>query len=161
MRNQNIDQGWQFNHGTYEGLYSAPKEKENRIVNLPHDYMIESDPTESAAAGPASGYYTAGVACYTKYIMIPEEWENEEIYLHFDGVMLNATVDINGGKAALQHNGYIPFSVNITPYIYFGKKEPRYGHRESQHAAKFPLVFRCWNLPERGIMPFSEGSYCQ
>lgn len=54
--------------------------------------------------------------------MIPEEWENEEIYLHFDGVMLNATVDINGGKAALQHNGYIPFSVNITPYIYFGKK---------------------------------------
>ena len=122
MRNQNIDQGWQFNHGTYEGLYSAPKEKENRIVNLPHDYMIESDPTESAAAGPASGYYTAGVACYTKYIMIPEEWENEEIYLHFDGVMLNATVDINGGKAALQHNGYIPFSVNITPYIYFGKK---------------------------------------
>ena len=62
MRNQNIDQGWLFNHGTFEGLYRAPKEKEKRIVNLPHDYMIESDPTESAAAGLVSGYYTADVA---------------------------------------------------------------------------------------------------
>ena len=44
-----------------------------------------------------------------------------EVYLHFDGVMMNATVEINGSKAVLQHNGYIPFSVNITPYIYFGK----------------------------------------
>ena len=35
---------------------------------------------------------------------------------------MNATVDINGCKAILQHNGYIPFSVNITPYLYFGKK---------------------------------------
>lgn len=122
MRNQNIDREWQFNHGTYEGFFSSQKDKEKRIVNLPHDYMIESEVTENAAAGPASGYYTEGVACYTKYLMIPEEWKDEVVYLHFDGVMMNATVEINGSKAALQHNGYIPFSVNITPYIYFGKQ---------------------------------------
>lgn len=91
-------------------------------MNLPHDYMIESNVSESAASGPASGYYTQGVAYYTKLIDIPQEWEQEAVYLHFDGIMMNATVDINGCKAILQHNGYIPFSVNITPYLYFGKK---------------------------------------
>lgn len=91
-------------------------------MNLPHDYMIESNVSESAASGPASGYYTQGVAYYTKLIDIPQEWEQEAVYLHFDGIMMNATVDINGCKAILQRNGYIPFSVNITPYLYFGKK---------------------------------------
>ena len=100
-----------------------PRKKENRIVNLPHDYMIESDPTESAAAGPASGYYTAGVACYTKYIMIPEEWENEEIYLHFDGVMLNATVDINGGKSGAPAQWIYPvFCKHYTLYLLWKKR---------------------------------------
>lgn len=122
MRNQNIDQEWEFGHGLYGGFPDPEKEKNVRTVNLPHDYMIESDVTENAPAGPASGFYTEGVAYYTKRIMILQEWENEAVYLHFDGVMMNATVDINGCKATLQHNGYIPFVVNITPYIYFGKQ---------------------------------------
>lgn len=121
MRIQNIDQGWQFNHGINAGFPDPEKAKLVREVNLPHDYMIESDVTAEAAAGPASGYYTEGVAYYSRFLDIPAEWESEEVYLHFDGAMMNATVDINGCKAILQHNGYIPFSVNITPYIYFGK----------------------------------------
>lgn len=84
--------------------------------------MIESTVTKDAAAGPASGFFTEGVAHYTKQVMIPADWSNEEVYLKFDDVMMNATVDVNGGKAVLQHNGYIPFSVNITPYTYFGRE---------------------------------------
>lgn len=53
-------------------------------------------------------------------VLIPEEWANQEVFLQFDGVMMNATVEINGSRAALQHNGYIPFSVRITPYLTFG-----------------------------------------
>ncbi len=122
MRSLNIDQGWQFQHQRiHDGFPDSDKEDSIRKVNLPHDYMIESNVTEDAAAGSASGFYTESVASYTKHIEIPQAWEQEEVYLHFDGVMMNATVEINGSKAVLQHNGYIPFSVNITPYIYFGK----------------------------------------
>lgn len=121
MRSLNIDQGWKFQHGLSDGFPDPCKEELIREVNLPHDYMIESNVTEAAAAGSASGFYSEGVASYTKHIEIPQEWEPEEVYLHFDGVMMNATVEINGSKAILQHNGYIPFWVNITPYIYFGK----------------------------------------
>lgn len=121
MRNINIDDSWKFDHGMYGGFSALMGQDNAKEVNLPHDYMIESDVTKDAAAGPAGGYFTEGVAHYTKVLDIPSGWKNDVVYLRFDGVMMNATVDVNGCKAVLQHNGYIPFAVNITPYIYFGK----------------------------------------
>lgn len=115
-----MDEGWTFGHGQY-AAFSFGNE-ETRIVNLPHDYMIENDVTQNAPAGPMSGFYTAGVAYYTKKMMVPKEWENENVYLRFDGIMMNATVDVNGGKAALQHYGYSPFCVDITSFLYFGEE---------------------------------------
>ena len=124
MRNQNIDQCWQFQHGLYDEFPDAEKAKSIREVNLPHDYMIESNVSESAASGPASGYYTTRCCLLHKINRhIHKEWEQEVVYLHFDGIMMNATVDINGCKAITAAQMAIsPFSVNITPYLYFGKK---------------------------------------
>lgn len=122
MRTMNIDDGWRFEQGMYSGLSVTQMDKPKRIVNLPHDYMIESDVRADAPAGPASGFFTASVANYTKFLEIPSEWEGEKVFLKFDGVMMNPTVDINGCKAALWHNGYMPYTVDITPYIYYGKK---------------------------------------
>lgn len=121
MRNINLDTGWRFDHGLYGGISSLMGQDNARLVNLPHDYMIESNVTPDAPAGPASGYFTEGVAHYSKHIHIPAEWQGESVFLKFDGVMMNATVDVNGGKVALQHYGYVPFHVDITPYIYFDK----------------------------------------
>ena len=122
MRSLNLDRSWQFTFGSENGFVNPNAEQIIREVHLPHDYMIESDPTPAAPAGPASGYYTAGVATYSKKIEIPAAWENEIVLLHFDGVMMNATLNVNGCRVALQHNGYIPFYADITPYIYFGEQ---------------------------------------
>ena len=111
-----------FGHGTLETMRLLTGGLDARIVNLPHDYMIESDVREDAPAGPAGAYYTEGVAWYSRKLMIPQEWADQEIFLHFDGVMMNATVEINGAKAALQHYGYAPFYVNITKLVYFGQE---------------------------------------
>ncbi len=119
MRNQSVNQGWEFAHGQ-RGRSAA--EQKARIVDLPHDYMIESDVTPDAPGQSAMGFYTGGVAHYRKMLHIPAEWENDCIGLTFDGVMMNATVEVNGGKAALQHYGYAPFFVDITPYVYCGKE---------------------------------------
>lgn len=122
MRNINIDKSWNFGHGVHNTFAASMGGESTKEVHLPHDYMIESDVIKEAAAGPASGYYTEGVAYYTKLLDIPADWKEEAVFLRFDGVMLNATVDINRSKVALQHNGYAPFTVNITPYLYFGKE---------------------------------------
>ena len=55
MRCMNIDRAWSFGHGLYNGIEKMLGKDDSRIVNLPHDYMIESDVTGTAPAGPARG----------------------------------------------------------------------------------------------------------
>ena len=121
MRNIELNQAWTFDFGS-GAAFSYPPSKTKKVVDLPHDYMIESDTFAEAVPGPSSGYYTAGVAHYEKKVFIPAEWEGQIVTLRFDGAMMNATVEVNGNKAALQHYGYAPFSVDITPYLYFGEE---------------------------------------
>ncbi len=122
MQIQNIDREWKFGRGLEDSFADFFGRDSDVTVNLPHDYMIENEVSEDAPAGNASGYYNAGVAHYKKILFIPKEWEGEHIYLRFDGVMMNATVEINGGKAALHHYGYTPFCVEITQYVYCGQE---------------------------------------
>jgi len=100
-----LDEKWIFRRGFVDSigmLESTPGEE----VNLPHDGMIGTPVTPDAPALSDTAYFTGGMTNYTKYIMIPKEWENECVGLKFDGAMMNATVDINGGKVALHHYGY-------------------------------------------------------
>ena len=122
MRSMKINREWDFGLGQVDlgkrlqGIFG------DRKVNLPHDYMIESDVFPAAPSGPASGYYSAGVAHYAKEIDIPAGWENDQIFLRFDGAMMNATVEVNGSLACLQHYGYVPFEADITRLVYPGQK---------------------------------------
>ncbi|MBR1585992.1 MAG: DUF4982 domain-containing protein [Clostridia bacterium] len=122
MRRMSINQGWHFGLGYLDHTKRLRAQYGDRIVNLPHDYMIESDVYADAPSEGASGYYNAGVAWYTKEIDIPAAWENDQIFLRFDGAMMNATIEVNGDKAALQHYGYAPFEVDITRFVYAGQK---------------------------------------
>ncbi len=121
MQKQNMDRAWRFGPGLLNQYAAVMGQDTDVPVNLPHDYMLAGDVTPDAPAGPAGGYYTAGVAHYRKMLKIPAEWESEQVYLRFDGVMMNATVEVNGAKAALHHYGYSPFTIDITPYLYFGQ----------------------------------------
>ena len=122
MRSMKINQGWDFGLGSVDlgkrlrGIFG------DRKVNLPHDYMIESDVFPEAVSGAASGYYNAGVAHYAKEIKIPADWENDQIFLRLDGAIMNATVEVNGNLACLQHYGYAPFETDITHLVYPGQK---------------------------------------
>ena len=122
MRSMKINQEWDFGLGQVDlgqrirGIFG------DRKVNLPHDYMIESDVYADAPSQAASGYYNAGVAHYAREIDIPADWENDQIYLRFDGAMMNATVEVNGNLACLQHYGYAPFETDITRLVYPGQK---------------------------------------
>ena len=122
MIKQNLDRDWQFDYGHLEVYRPGMMSPTEKRVDLPHDYMIESDSFPEAVAGPSSGYYTAGVAHYIKMVTIPKEWEDEVVELHFDGVMMNATVEVNGNRVILQHYGYAPFVADLTPYVYFGEE---------------------------------------
>ena len=122
MRSMKINREWDFGFGLVDlgqrqrGIFG------DRKVNLPHDYMIEGDVYADAPSGAASGYYNAGVAHYAREIDIPADWENDQVFLRLDGAMMNATVEVNGNLACLQHYGYAPFETDITRLVYPGQK---------------------------------------
>ena len=116
-----LDEKWTFRRGFVDSLgmlASIPGVE----VNLPHDGMISTPVTPDAPASSDMGYFTGDITNYTKYIMIPKEWEKDCVGLQFDGAMMNATVEINGCKVALQHYGYVPFYVDLTDYVTFGEE---------------------------------------
>ncbi len=122
MHGMKLNQGWHFGLGPMDWGKRMRGEYGDRLVNLPHDYMIESDVFPGAVSGAASGYYNAGAAHYVKELDIPAEWAGERVALRLDGAMMNATIDVNGSLAALQHYGYAPFEADITNHIYPGEK---------------------------------------
>ena len=121
MRCEKINQGWYFGMGDFDVASRSKKHFGDQIVNLPHDYMIGTEVFREAPSQAASGYYNAGVAHYVRELEIPAEWEQERICLRVDGAMMNATIEVNGFKAVLQHYGYAPFETDITRLVYPGK----------------------------------------
>ena len=121
MREICLDHGWRFGYGGLSYQNYLTGQIGEKTVDLPHDYMVEGDVSPDAPSGRQSGYYHAGRAYYSKVVKIPADWKDQEVFLSFDGVMQNAEVEINQSRAAVQHYGYIPFSVNITKYLYFGE----------------------------------------
>ena len=121
MKTINLDEKWTFRRGFLDSIGMLESDP-GVVVNLPHDGMIGTPVSPDAPAGVDMGYFSGGLSNYTKYVFFPKEWEEECIGLKFDGVMMNATVDVNGSKVALWHNGYAPCYVDLTDYVTFGEE---------------------------------------
>ncbi|MGN1094487.1 MAG: glycoside hydrolase family 2 protein [Candidatus Neoclostridium sp.] len=56
------------------------------------------------------------VVWYRKEITLPESMTGKRVFLHFGAVDHEATVYVNGKKAAYHLGGFVPFSVEVTEY---------------------------------------------
>ena len=121
MKTINLDEKWTFRRGYLDSV-GMLAEDPGTEVNLPHDGMIGTPVTPDAPAKSDSGYFVGGLTNYTKFVMIPEEWKNDCVGLLFDGAMMNATIDINGGRVGLQNYGYAPFYIDLTPHVTLGEE---------------------------------------
>src|SRR5690554_2077758 len=122
MLRKNIDREWQFKNGKPSNIPVPGREKEKKIVNLPHDFTIESDTFHDAPGGQHTGYYGGGIGTYTKMLDIPEEYADKRVMVEFDGVYMNSRVILNGHLVTRHHYGYSPFHADLTPYIKPGQK---------------------------------------
>ncbi len=121
MKKISLDDNWTFRRGYVDSLGMLDNDP-GEIVNLPHDGMIGTKVSPDAPAKSDSGYFVGNLTNYTRYVMIPEEWEQDCVGLSFDGAMMNVTVEVNGSKVASQHYGYAPFYVDLTDYVTFGEE---------------------------------------
>ena len=94
-----FDDGWTFS-----------QDGKTISVNLPHDWDIYTAPNpESGATGT-----------YRKKFATPK---GEIVKLHFEGVYQKAEVFVNGQKAGQHGYGYTPFTIDVTPYLFKGKRQ--------------------------------------
>ncbi|WP_431088809.1 glycoside hydrolase family 2 TIM barrel-domain containing protein [Paenibacillus sp. 8b26] len=119
MLRENIDRAWEFIYGTPSSMPDLGQP--GRTVNLPHDFMIETDTKPEAPGGSLTGYYAGGIGTYTKVLDIPEAYANKRVLVEFDGVYMNATVKLNGHIVTRHRYGYSPFHADLTPYLKPGK----------------------------------------
>ncbi|MEX0331820.1 MAG: glycoside hydrolase family 2 TIM barrel-domain containing protein [Puniceicoccaceae bacterium] len=113
---------WAFSSGEITTVEEATRgEGSWQVVNLPHDWSISGMRLADAATSGGGGFFPSGTAWYRKSLAIPTHWSGQKFFLEFEGVMQSATVWINGHKVAHNHNGYLPFTAELTEHIEIGK----------------------------------------
>lgn len=120
MKRINIDREWEFILGEPSNIPGM--QKQSRIVNLPHDFMVESDVKKDSVNGTNTGFYDGDTGTYTKYIDVPEEWEDKRVLVEFDGAFRDTSMILNGHIMGRHHYGYTPFRVELSNRIKYGKK---------------------------------------
>lgn len=121
MRRINMDRGWEFFLEAQNANNPAVSGAGGKI-DLPHDFVIYTDPSPDAVSGPLTGYYNGGLGSYSKMIEIPVDWKDKKVIAEFDGVYNIAIVGLNGNQIAIQPYGYTPFHVDLTHFLKFGVK---------------------------------------
>ena len=116
-----FDFGWKFKPGdTYLAKEPGFNDSSWRVINLPHDWSIESDFNSKLAS--CTGYLPGGIGWYRKTFELPENYKGKMVAVQFDGVYNNSEVWVNGHYLGYRPNGYISFAYDISPYIEYGKK---------------------------------------
>ena len=62
---------------------------------------------------------------YERDFLVPEEWKDERIILHFGAVSRKCTVYVNDIEVGKHDQAYLPFSVDITDALYRGSNRLR------------------------------------
>ena len=102
MQQINLNKNWEFRREA-----QSPWE----AVSLPHTPRLEA----LEVSRPFQG-----VVSYRKRFQARQAWANCRVALRFEGAMQSARVLINGRQAAEHAGGYLPFVVEIDPFLSFG-----------------------------------------
>jgi beta-galactosidase/beta-glucuronidase len=84
------------------------------LLDLPHDYVVNGnyDPNTPGDQGPGSpkggagqSYLPREIGFYRKHFRLPQEWEGNTIWIHFDGVFRATKMWLNG-EPVREHAGF-------------------------------------------------------
>jgi beta-galactosidase len=112
-----LDAGWRFSIESALPAGADPSaaafdDSQWRIVDVPHDYVIEQPFTKGL--DPQHASLPTPCAWYRKTIVIPRMDRNKDIWLDFDGIFRDARIYVNGKFVVEHQSGYVPCLVDIT-----------------------------------------------
>ena len=96
----------------YKALQKKVEGLQWEKVMLPHVGFKEPVPIESPKEG---------LLFYKKYFLIPKDIKGKIVQLQFDGAMQMADIWVNGQFVQQHEGGYLPFTLDLTEYLQYGK----------------------------------------
>ncbi len=114
-----IDRQWEFRR-------TGVDNNKWRKLDLPHDWAIEGDFAESNYIDRIDlerhleyrhdSYLPRGTGGYRKILELPSVYDNQQIFLEFEGVFGESILYIDGQKAGENHSGYTGKVYDITRF---------------------------------------------
>ena len=122
MKKQIWNRGWLFweEQSSFALQWAVPETA--RPVTLPHDAMLAHAADPASPNGGSTGYRDGGNGVYAKKWLVPVEARGGRFILHFEGVYANASVYINGQRAAYHPYGYTGFFADISGFLCYGEE---------------------------------------
>ena len=121
MKKTNLNRDWLFMNVEKSNIPMMPQQ--TKKVNLPHDFMVETDVTPDAPGKAESGFYKGSAGTYLKTITLTEEEMTDTMLLHFEGCFGKTRVLINGNPVGSHAYGYTPFTMDIRKFLKVGDNE--------------------------------------
>ncbi len=90
---------------------------DKKEVNLPDDFIVDTQRRPEAVGAAYTGYFEGGIAYYRKEFTLPEEWRGKNVFLYVDGAYMNSQVTLNMEYIGKNPYGYSPFYVELTPWL--------------------------------------------
>ena len=119
-----FNEGWKFTLAAGdEASQGAYDDSGWRLLDLPHDWSIEGEFSETNPASPGGGALPGGIGWYRKTFRVSQSDKDKLVYVEFDGIYRNSEVWINGNYLGKRPYGYSSFRYELTPYLLYGDNE--------------------------------------
>lgn len=99
-----------------------------RVVEMPHDYVVEGPVTDKGADG-----YERNIGWYRRTITIPELADGQRVWIELDGIYRQSRLWFNGVFAKVHNDGYAHCRLDVTDLAKQGENvltvqvDPRHG----------------------------------
>jgi beta-galactosidase/beta-glucuronidase len=109
-----FNQGWRFILADDDKALNPDFDDSRwRPLTLPHDWSVESAPSQALAS--CTGYLPGGIGWYRKHFTVSDDAARH--YIYFEGVYNRSDVYLNGHHLGHRPNGYVSFMYDLTPYL--------------------------------------------
>lgn len=129
---------WLNLNGLWE--YAIISEKETEPSNYDGKILVPFA-VESSLSGVGKTVGKENNLWYRREFAIPSAWKGKNVILNFGAVDYKAEIFLNDIKVAEHVGGYVPFSVDITPYLVPGKQK---------------LVVKVWDPTDAGFQAIGK-----
>lgn len=117
MHKENWNREWYFWEVNNSFAIGNGIPREARILNLPHDAMIENKPFAESVNGNNTGFRDSAVYKYAKNLYVSRKDQDKLYFLKFEGVYMNSAVYVNRQAAGRNLFGYSTFYADLTPFL--------------------------------------------